>query len=70
MKCDTRIPIEEAAARMEVTPQHLRLGLQQNRYPFGTAVLNPGGRWSYNIVRKRFEQYMEGLDMRRGGEHL
>lgn len=59
-----RISVNEATARMGLkNPQHLHLGLQQGRYPFGTAVKNPGGRWSYYINARRFEVYMSGEDM-------
>ena len=58
-----RVSVAEAAARMGVTPQFLRMGLRANRLPFGTAVRMPGGRWSYYINARRFERYMAGMDM-------
>ena len=60
----SRISVEQAAAKMGVTPQFLRLGLRAGKFPFGTAVQMPGGRWSYYINAKRFEHYLAGTDMR------
>jgi len=48
---------------MGVTPQFLRLGLRGGKFPFGTAVQMPGGRWSYYINATRFERYLTGMDM-------
>lgn len=60
----SRISVEQAAAKMGVTPQFLRLGLRAGKFPFGTAVQMPGGRWSYYINATRFERYLAGMDMR------
>lgn len=61
-----RISIDEAARRMGVTPQFLRMALRANRLPFGTAIQMPGGRWSYYINATRFERYLTGMDMGEG----
>ena len=58
-----RISVDEAARRMGVTPQFLRLGLRAGKFPFGTAVQMPG-RWSYYINATRLERYLAGTDMR------
>jgi len=58
-----RISVDEAARRMGVTPQFLRLGLRAGKFTFGTAVQMPGGRWSYYINATRFERYLTGMDM-------
>lgn len=63
MTCHTTIPVVEAAARMGVTPMFLRIGLREGKFPFGTAVRMPGGRWSYYINATRFERYLAGMDM-------
>lgn len=63
-----RVPVDEAAKRMGVTSMFLRMGLRHDRFPFGTAVQMPGGRWSYYINPVRFERYMQGLDMGGGDE--
>ena len=54
----TKINIEETAKIMQKSAQHVRLGLQQQRLPFGSAVQKPNGRWSYDIVFKAFCEYM------------
>lgn len=63
MTTRTRLTVDEAARIMGVTPMFLRIGLRLGRFPFGTAVQMPGGRWSYYINPVRFERYMQGLDM-------
>lgn len=55
------ITIQDAAKIMEVTPRFLQLALQQNKFPFGTAV--QGNRWIYYINTERFLIYMKGEDM-------
>jgi hypothetical protein len=45
---------------MGVTEQFIRLGLQQQRFPFGEAVKFEG-RWSYYINANKFEMYMNTL---------
>lgn len=47
----------EAAKIIHKTPQYVRLGLQQQRLPFGSAVQKPDGRWSYDIVPKKVYEY-------------
>lgn len=37
--------------------QSVRLGLQQQRFPFGTAVQKPNGRWTYNIIATKVYEY-------------
>lgn len=60
----SRISVQQAAAKMGVTPQFLRLGLRAGKFPFGAAVQMPGGRWSYYINVTRLEHYLAGTDMR------
>lgn len=47
----------EAAKIMGVTPQFIRIGLQQNKFSFGTAV-KINKRWSYYINEKKFKEYL------------
>lgn len=51
-----KLTIKEAAALMGVTPQFLRIGLQQGRFPFGTAVKMK--RWTYYINSAKFHEYL------------
>lgn len=53
---NSKISIPKAAAIMGVTPQFLRLGLQQGKFPFGVAVKMR--RWAYFIKPDEFKQYM------------
>lgn len=63
-----RIAVTEAARRMGITPQALRIGLRSGRFPFGTAV-KMERRWVYYISRERFERWMSGTDLvAAGGE--
>lgn len=54
----TELNIEQAAKIMHKDPQYVRLGLQQQRLPFGSAVQKGNGRWSYDIVPAKFYEYM------------
>lgn len=53
-----------AARLLDKTAQWVRIGLQQQRLPIGTAVLMPGNRWSYHISAKRLAEYIgeEGVE--------
>lgn len=50
------ISVPEAAAVLGVTPQFLRLGLQQEKFPFGVAVKMR--RWAYYINPVEFWKYI------------
>ena len=54
--------VEEAAKRLEMNPQTLRLALQQGLFPFGVAIKTSENRYTYKIFTKRLEQYLEGSD--------
>jgi hypothetical protein len=57
-----------AAKYIGETPVFVRLGLQQNRLPIGSAVQNPSGKWSYNISPGLLVAYKRGtlrLEIRR-----
>lgn len=56
MNQPNKLTIKQAAAIMGVTPQFLRLGLQQGRFPFGTAVKMK--RWAYYINPTKFYEYL------------
>lgn len=49
-----------AAKYINETPVFVRLGLQQNRLPFGNAVRNPSGKWSYHISPGLLVAYQRG----------
>ena len=51
--------IAEAAKRLNKSEQFVRLGLQRQLLPFGTAV-KTSSKWSYHISEKLFEEYTGG----------
>ncbi len=48
---------EEVGKLIKMRPQSVRLGLQQQRFPFGTAVQKPNGKWTYNIIASKVYEY-------------
>ncbi len=66
MNHPNKLTIKEAAAIMGVTPQFLRLGLQQGRFPFGTAVKMK--RWAYYINHTKFYEYLASTQSPTGTE--
>ena len=52
-----RLSVAEAAKRMGVSPQFVRIGLQQGILPFGTAV-KMSTRWTYYINEEKFFAYI------------
>lgn len=42
---------------MHKSEQFIRIGLQRELLPFGKAVKNNGGKYSYYISPKLFEEY-------------
>ncbi len=54
------IKVSEAAEIMGVTAQFLRIALQLDKFPFGTAVKM--SQFEYYINTYRFLLYMEGAD--------
>lgn len=49
------LPVE-AAAILHVSPQYVRIGLQRERLPIGTAV-KMSSIWTYNISEKLLAEY-------------
>jgi hypothetical protein len=54
--------VSEAAKKIGMNTQTLRLALQQRLFPFGVAVKTSENRWTYYINETRLEQYLEGMD--------
>jgi len=54
--------VEEAAKRLQMNPQTLRLALQQRLFPFGVAVKTSENRYTYKIFETRLEKYLEARD--------
>jgi hypothetical protein len=51
------ITLPRAAEIMGVPPQLLRVGLQQEKFPFGVAI-KMKKRWAYYINPAQFNEYM------------
>lgn len=52
-----RLSVKEAAERMGVSQQFIRLGLQREQLPFGVAI-KLSSKWTYYINPARFDEYM------------
>ena len=48
----------QAARLMGVSVQYVRLGLQQQRLPIGTAVKTSDDRWTYDVQEHLLKQYI------------
>lgn len=53
----TNLPIAIAAKLMSKSKQFVRIGLQQQKLPFGYAVKIGGNRFTYYISPKKFTEY-------------
>jgi len=54
--------VSEAAKKLGMNTQTLRLALQQGCFDFGTAVKTSEKRFTYFICDTRLEKYLEGAD--------
>lgn len=54
---NSRLSVEEAARLMDKRPMFVRVALQRNQLPFGIAIKCEGGRYSYYISKRKFEEY-------------
>lgn len=52
-----RLTVAKAAELMDVSVQFIRVGLQQGKLPFGTAVSISGGKYTYYISPELFTKY-------------
>ncbi len=60
---DIRVSIKEAAERMGLPKQTLRIALQRGRFSeFGEAIATSPDRYTYYINRNRFDKYLEAKD--------
>jgi len=58
-----KILVSEAAKKMGLSTQTLRVALQNNVFPFGKAILTSPNRYTYYINEERFNKYLKGDDM-------
>ena len=52
--------VSEAAQKIGMSTQTLRLGLRQGLFPFGEAIKTSDNRYVYHINAKALERYLEG----------
>lgn len=52
-----RVTVAEAARRLGVSQQFIRIGLQRKILPFGVAV-RMSERWTYHISEKKLNEYI------------
>lgn len=60
------VPVTVASKFLGVSPQYIRIGLQRNRLPFGSAVQTSGqedGHWSYQISPNALINWKEGKSL-------
>lgn len=50
--------INEVASILGISPQTLRLGLQRNQFPFGTAI-KTSSKYTYVIYDKKLKEYID-----------
>ena len=55
--------VSDAAKKLGLNTQTLRLALQQGRFPFGEAIQTSEKRYVYYINEKRLDLYLEGRDL-------
>ena len=55
--------VSEAAKKLHMNTQTLRLALQQRKFPFGEAIKTSENRYVYVIFEDRLNLYLEGRDL-------
>lgn len=58
--------VSEAAKKLGMNTQTLRLALRQGKFPFGEAILTSEKRYVYYINEDRLNLYLEGRDLTNG----
>ena len=54
------VSIKEAARLLNISQQMLRIGLQQNAFPFGIAIkIKDSSKYTYYINRNQLNQYLK-----------
>lgn len=52
--------VSEAAKKLKMSTQTLRLALQQEKFDFGRAIKTSPKRWTYVIFENRLEDFLKG----------
>lgn len=61
---ENRLSIKEAAALMNVSEQFIRVGMQQNKFPWGFAI-KMSSKWTYYISPVKFAE-VTGIKIEEG----
>lgn len=59
---DKKLKPQDVADKLGISVQSVRIGLQQNRFPFGWAIQTSKNRFTYCISKKLFDEYLGGLE--------
>ena len=54
----SKIKVNDVASLLGISPQSLRLGLQRNQFPFGTAI-KTSERYTYVIYEKKLKEFLD-----------
>lgn len=53
-----KITISEVSKKLGISPQSLRLGLQNGELPFGSAI-KTSGKYTYIIYEKKLREFLD-----------
>lgn len=53
-----KIKPKDVADALGISVQAVRIGLQQGKFPFGTAIKTSDSKYTYAIYPKAFEEYV------------
>jgi hypothetical protein len=68
MLMKNKITPKDVADALGISVQAVRVGLQQGRFPFGTAIKTSEAKFTYAIYPKAFEEYV-GRMVNQGGNN-
>ena len=54
----SKLTVKEAASKLNIGVQPLRLAIQQDKYDWGVAVKVGKNKYTYILNRERFNKYM------------
>lgn len=63
-----KIKPKDVADALGISVQAVRIGLQQGKFPFGTAIKTSEAKYTYAIYPKTFEEYVGKL-VNQGGNN-
>lgn len=63
-----KIKPKDVADALGISVQAVRIGLQQGKFPFGTAIKTSEAKYTYAIYPKAFEEYV-GRMVNQGGKN-